>query len=220
LDRAELPFLERADVRPLREELSAILAEQSEAAKDSDFAYRLFQCAIRDRDPAAVNRALASIPAEGLFEGNDISCTRKWFAGVAARAFNDTAKAHASFTAARPITEKLVRDQPDNGSFWSSLGQIAALGRKEEAVRESRRACELVPLSKDALVGPGLITNLAIIYAWTGENDLAIEQLAISEQTPNRSALRRIETGSSMGLAPRRSALRENRRLSGTKVIL
>jgi hypothetical protein len=70
-------------------------------------------------------------------------------------------------------------------TFLSLLGSIdAGLGRKEEAVREGRRACELVPMSKDAVVGVGLITDLANIYAWIGENDLALEQLAISAQTP------------------------------------
>jgi Flp pilus assembly protein TadD len=104
---------------------------------------------------------------------------------MAARAFNDDTVARASFTAARAIAEKTVRDQPDNAPGWSLLGQIdAALGCKEEAVREGRRACDLVPMSKDALVWADLIGNLAIIYAWTGENDLALEQLAVSAQVP------------------------------------
>ena len=52
-------------------------------------------------------------------------------------------------------------------------------------MREGRRACELLPLSKDAGAGAGLITSLAVIYAWTGEKDLAFEQLAVSAQIPN-----------------------------------
>jgi hypothetical protein len=187
LHRADVTFFERADVRPLREELSKILAEHPEAAKD--LAVDLFLCAMRERDPAAANHALASISAEGILAASaagDVKQPREWFAGVAARAFNDTAAAQASFTAARAIAEKLVRDKPDNGLAWNILGLIdAGLGRKEEAVREGRRACELVPLSSDALVGPGLITDLATIYAWVGENDLALEQLAVSAQTPN-----------------------------------
>src|SRR5262249_23491210 len=68
---------------------------------------------------------------------------------------------------------------------WSLLGQIdAGLGRKEDAIREGRRACELLPMSRDACIGLSLITDLATIYAWTGENDLALEQLAVSAQTP------------------------------------
>ncbi len=60
----------------------------------------------------------------------------------------------------------------------------AGLGRKDDAVREGRRACELLPLSKDSWDGPSFVTNLAIIYAWTGDKGSALEQLAISAQVP------------------------------------
>jgi serine/threonine protein kinase/tetratricopeptide (TPR) repeat protein len=183
--RAEQPFLARADVRPLRKALSALLAEHPEAANDSDFAGVFFLCAMAERDSSAVSRALECMPADGLMAGNSILWPREFFAGVAARAFNDTAAAHTSFTAARAIAQKIARDKPDNGYAWSLLGLIdASLGRKEEAVREGRRACELVPMSKDTILGVDLITNLANIYAWTGENDLALEQLAVSAQAP------------------------------------
>jgi hypothetical protein len=66
------------------------------------------------------------------------------------------------------------------------LGRIdAKLGRKEEAVREGRRACELLPLSTDAWRGPTLIINLAQIHAWIGDKDRAIEQLMTAAQVPN-----------------------------------
>jgi hypothetical protein len=91
-----------------------------------------------------------------------------------------------SFSAARVLEEKLTRDQPDYAQAWSLLGRVdAAFGRKEDAVREGRRACELLPLSKDAGAGAGLITSLAVIYAWTGEKDLALEQLVVSAQIAN-----------------------------------
>jgi hypothetical protein len=65
------------------------------------------------------------------------------------------------------------------------LGVInAALGRKEEALREGRRAVELMPLPKDSTDGPGFAYNLALIYAWTGERDLAIQELEIVAKIP------------------------------------
>jgi TolB-like protein len=183
VERAQEAFRERADVRPLRKALSALLAKRPEAAKD--FLNELFLCAMAERDSAAVNRAIDCMPAEGLLEANSIMCAREFFAGIAARAFNDTAAAHVSFTAARAIAQKIVRDKPENGFAWSILGLIdAGLGRTEEAVREGRHACKLVPMSKDALLGVLLVTQLATIYAWTGENDLALEQLAVSAQAP------------------------------------
>jgi hypothetical protein len=61
----------------------------------------------------------------------------------------------------------------------------AGLGRKKEALNEGRRACELLPISKDAIDGTELAINLAQIYAWTGEKDRAIEQIAAVERAPN-----------------------------------
>ena len=60
----------------------------------------------------------------------------------------------------------------------------AALGHKDEAIREGRRAVELMPVSKDAIRGPLLIQYLAVIYAWTGEKDLALEQLSVAARMP------------------------------------
>ena len=182
--RALLPFFERADIGPLRTELSAILTEEPGAAEK--IADVLFRCAIAERDAAAANRALAAIPPEGISPGGNFIYPREWFTGVAARTFNDPATARSSFSAARAIEEKITRDQPDYAQAWSLLGRIdAALGRKEDAVREGRRACELLPLSKDAGAGAGLISSLAVIYAWTGERDLALEELTVSAQIAN-----------------------------------
>jgi TolB-like protein/Tfp pilus assembly protein PilF len=181
--RALQPLVERADARPLRAELSAILTEEPGAAEK--IADVLFYCAMAERDSAAVNRAVVSIPAEGISPGGNFIYPREWFVAVAARAFNDTAAAKVSFTAARAMVEKIAHDQPDYASAWSLLGRIdAALGHKKDAVQEGRRACELMPLSKDASAGAEFITNLALIYAWLGEKDLALEQLATSSKIP------------------------------------
>ena len=49
---------------------------------------------------------------------------------------------------------------------------------KEDALREGRRAVELLPVEKDAVNGMLMIEYLAMIAAWVGEKDLACEQLA------------------------------------------
>jgi tetratricopeptide (TPR) repeat protein len=182
--RASQPLDERGDIRPLRTELNAILAEEPAASeKIADF---LFVCATFERDSVATARALTAIPPEGLGDDrSNFQSSREWFVGLAARTFGDASKATLAFTAARAIQEKVVRDQPAYAAAWSWLGLIdAGLGRKDEAVREGRRACELMPLAKDSVAGPSFVTNLAIIYAWTGDKDFALEQLAISAQVP------------------------------------
>ena len=80
----------------------------------------------------------------------------------------------------------MLDKKPDFAAALSLLGVIdAGLGLKEEAVREGRQACELLPMSKDAITGPALAVNLAQIYAWTGQRDLAIKQIAAIERGPN-----------------------------------
>ena len=82
--------------------------------------------------------------------------------------------------------EKTVEKQPDFAAALSLLGMIdAGLGRKE-ALREGRRAVELLPISKDAVAGTAFAINLAQIYVWIGEKDLAIEQIAAVERVPNQ----------------------------------
>jgi hypothetical protein len=60
----------------------------------------------------------------------------------------------------------------------------ATFGHKEDAIREGRRAVELLPITKDSIVGALLVQNLALIYAWTGEKDLAFEQLSLAAKLP------------------------------------
>ena len=60
----------------------------------------------------------------------------------------------------------------------------AGLGRKEEALREIRRAVELVPMEKDSINGTDMIHYSAIVYAWVGEKDLALQNLAKAAQLP------------------------------------
>src|SRR5207249_3107775 len=91
----------------------------------------------------------------------------------------------SAFAAIRGKQEKIVQEQSDFGPTVCVLALIdAGLGRKEEALRESRRAVELVPLEKDALNGSDMIHYSAIVAAWVGEKDLALQDLAKAAQLP------------------------------------
>src|SRR2546429_9294004 len=94
------------------------------------------------------------------------------------------ARPRAASAAARLEQEQIVRTQEDYRALCV-LGLIdAALGNQEAALQEGRRAVELLPISKDAMDGAALAVNLAQIYAWAGEKDLAIEQIAAVERVP------------------------------------
>ena len=136
------------------------------------------------RSAAAATRILRNYPREGVVGGVNIPYS--YWEGVVARWQGDSGKAKTAFTAARSEVEKAVDKQPDFPAALSLLGMInAGLGRKEEALRQGRRACELVPITKDAMDGVHFAVNLAHIYAWTGEKDLAIEQIEMVQRFPN-----------------------------------
>jgi hypothetical protein len=60
----------------------------------------------------------------------------------------------------------------------------ALLAHKEDAIKEAQRAVEMLPISQDGMDGPGVLANLAVVYAWTDQPDLAFDQLAVLTKTP------------------------------------
>jgi TolB-like protein/Tfp pilus assembly protein PilF len=182
ITRASVDLEWRADPRPLRESIRTILMENPAAAPD--LAAQWFYLALCERDSAAVTQALAAIPASGT--DPDLNFPRSWCEGVAARAKGDAATAQAAFLAARAELEHTVSAQPGYAPALCVLGLIdAALGRKDEAIREGRRAVELLPTTKDSIDGAELVKYLGVIYALVGEKDLAIQQIGATLQIPS-----------------------------------
>ena len=171
----------RADIKPFQATLATLVAENPGLPLDLD----ALRAALCERPATAATRALTNYPREGVVN-NGVNNPRAYWDGVIARCQGDSAKAQAAFTAARREVEKTVERQPDFAAALSLLGMIdAGLERKEQAIQEGRRACELLPVSKDAIDGAALAINLAQIYTWTGEKDRAIEQIATVERAPS-----------------------------------
>ena len=183
--KAERAFVEvnwKADTGPLRQLIDDIRATNPAAMPQ--IADRWLTCALAERDLAAAKEALLASD-EGPLGLDAVHFPRPFVEGVIARMANDEQKAQLAFTAARAEQEKTVQAQPDYGPAWCVLGVIdAALGRKEDALREGRRAVELLPVEQDSVNGLHMIEYLAMIAAWVGEKDLACEQLATAIRYP------------------------------------
>jgi TolB-like protein len=136
-----------------------------------------FEAALYLRDYDAADRVIAATPAKWAdFAFGEQ--TSSWAEGQVARARGDKQAALAAFAAARKKLDATFSDKPKDAIYWSNIATLdAGLGQKEDAIREARRAVELLPIAKDAVNAPALIANLALVYAWTGERDLAVEQL-------------------------------------------
>jgi TolB-like protein/class 3 adenylate cyclase/cytochrome c-type biogenesis protein CcmH/NrfG len=171
----------RADIKPFQTTVAALLAENPSVALDTVTLLN----SLCDRTWAGATQALANYPRGGAVN-NGVNYPYAYWEGVVARYKGDSAKAQTAFTDARNEVEKIVRQQPDFAAALSLLGMIdAGLERKEDALGEGRRACELLPMSKDAIDGGVLAINLAQIYVWTGEKDRAIEQIITVERDPS-----------------------------------
>jgi hypothetical protein len=129
--------------------------------------------------------ARRSAPAKAYPHWSDYPAPSRTFGkGLLALMMKDEAKARAAFTTARIEQEKIVQAQPDFGPPLCVLGLIdAALGRTEDALREGRRAIELLPIEKDSVDGSQMLVYFAVIAAWAGEKDLAVQYLAANSQS-------------------------------------
>jgi TolB-like protein/Tfp pilus assembly protein PilF len=180
--RAVVELEWRADTRPLRQTIATLLAEHPGSA--GDFADQWLNASLSARDPAAVAQALAAIPPTGT--STDVNFPRAYCEALAARSLGDAVGAQEAFLAARAELEKTLNEQPDYGPVYTVLGLIdAGLGRKDEAMREGRRAVELLPITKNSIDGAELMKYLAVIYAWCGEKDLALQQIEATLRIPS-----------------------------------
>jgi tetratricopeptide (TPR) repeat protein len=174
--------LEKGNIKAARSRLGSLPAGYD---PDGAATSTRINLALYERDPAAAAKILAASKVEELVGGTGSLLPRSWFEALIARAQGDAQKTDEAFGAARVKIEAKLHDQPDDGVLLAMLGLIdAGLSRKEEALAEGRRAVELRPISNDAVDGAAVIGNLAMIYAWVGDVDSAMERLVFLAKTP------------------------------------
>jgi tetratricopeptide (TPR) repeat protein len=174
----------KANTAPLHQTIEEIRAEGDPEAIKS-VADNWFLCALAEHDAASAHDALAAL-GENVFGNDAVRLSRSFGEGLIARMDKDDAKARAAFATARAEQAKRLQTQPDYAPAICVLGLIdAGLGNKDAALREGRRAMELMPPSADSINGAHMIEYFAIIAAWVGEKDVALEYLNKAEQIPS-----------------------------------
>ena len=94
-------------------------------------------------------------------------------------------KDRQDFAKTRELLSRRVAASPASASLLSSLAVVdALLGQKDDAISEAKRAVEMLPISEDAVDGPGVALNQAVVYAWTDEPDLAFQRLEALSKVP------------------------------------
>jgi TolB-like protein/Tfp pilus assembly protein PilF len=141
--------------------------------------------AMIERDFSAARAVLESSPLNEFSYTNAAPTLKSFLEGCIDLAQGDQAKAQKSLEMARPSLEKAIEEAPESADRHANLGWFYAFaGRKEDAIREGRRAVELKPESKDAFDGAIMNCYLALIYARVGEKDLAIPLIGRLLETP------------------------------------
>ena len=181
--KASLKLDAEGNLTSYREALTTLLSQRN---GDMDILSKLFNAAVFARDWASAQEILnRNSNREFYFFDRwgkvPSGCLEIWLALVK----GDRPMTHAGFAATRDELNLKVAARPEDHVLLSALSLVdAALGRKQEAIREARQAVEALPVSKDAITGPLLVVNLAAVYARTDEPDLALQTLAISANTP------------------------------------
>src|SRR5437868_5514342 len=174
-------FCWKGDTGPLK----AIIGEVAAADPGGEVTSCRWDVAMIDRDFGAARGVLQNTDLSELSYTNAALTPKSFLQGLIELAEGKRAQAQKLFELARPSFEKAVEEAPLSADRHANLGWFYAFaGRKDEAIREGRRAVELKPESKDAFDGAIMNCYLALIYARVGEKELAIPLIERLLKTP------------------------------------
>jgi serine/threonine protein kinase/tetratricopeptide (TPR) repeat protein len=148
-------------------------AMEASARHIPTYDFFLMHIAVCERDFPRATELAGNIKSETM---------QKWVLvekGLIARARGDEAGARDDFSAARAAIEKDLMAQPDDSNLLSYLALVeAGLGENDEALRQAQRAVDRYPVSRDAVEGAHVARLRAQVYAWVGQTDAALNELA------------------------------------------
>jgi TolB-like protein/Tfp pilus assembly protein PilF len=177
-----IDFWWKGDTHPLKSLLAQI---PSGVDPDGVVTTCRWDVALIERDYATAKQVMEISPLKEFSYTNSGATPKSFFQGCIYLAQGDSAGARKLFDASRANFEDAVKESPNSAERHAYLGLLYAfLERKNEAIREGRRAVELKPESVDAFDGAIMNSILALIYARCGEKDLASSLLERLLKTP------------------------------------
>jgi tetratricopeptide (TPR) repeat protein len=182
LSKAICAFFEKADLRGARAACEAVPPSIKDDVEMTSWRVYLAMCA---RDFAAAKEILNKTSNEEVrFIGAPVP-RRIWVLWLELMKGNHPTI--EQFGSAREQLYQNVQADPTDPFLLTSLAVAdVALGRKEEAMQEGRRAMGMRPVSEDAVDGPIIAMKVALVYVWANQPDLAFEQLNMLIQAPRR----------------------------------
>jgi tetratricopeptide (TPR) repeat protein len=181
INRAYIDFYASGKTDTLKATLAAIPASVDPSGLVTRARWDL---AMLERDYAAADRVMAAYPLD-VFQSDGLPMPKGFYRGCTALGRGDAATAQTQFAAALPTFESSVQQAQTSSLRHANLGLIYSfMGRKEDAIREGRRAVELEPETKDAVYAPWMKGFLAMIYVRCGDSDSALPLLAAAVASP------------------------------------
>jgi TolB-like protein/Flp pilus assembly protein TadD len=175
IQRAYVEFCASGSTAAIKSTLATIPANVD---PDGTVSFARWDVSLIDRDPANATKALLSCPLQTVFTADGSPVPKVYLQACADLVRGDLGQAQASFKAAVPALESTVANSPNDWARRAHLGLVYAfLGRKEDALREGRRAVELKPVARDHVDGAAAEAFLCLIYARLEMADEAIPLL-------------------------------------------
>jgi TolB-like protein/Tfp pilus assembly protein PilF len=182
IQRAYVEFLWKGSTTPIKAALQSLPPNLD---PDGVVTFARWDVSLMDRDTDAAEKALANSPLDTFLSQTGVPLPKNYLQACVSLVRGDTAKAQTEFEAARPAIEKLVAYSPQSGTRRAQLGLLYAfLGRKDDALREGKRAMELVPIVHDIVEGAVVESFYALICAHLGLTDEAISNIERLLTTP------------------------------------
>jgi tetratricopeptide (TPR) repeat protein len=170
-------FLKTGDTGPVR---SVIAALPQSAAEDPDLLDTRVGLALVEHDWSQAEQLIEKMKS-GHIDTNNVPGFRlvpAEYNSVLLARLRKEPTTNPAFAEVREQLNLKVLKAPQDAELHSDLAVLdALLNKKEIAISEAKRAVEMLPVSKDDLVGSVILINLAIVYAWTNELDLAFNTL-------------------------------------------